>query len=76
MGGMHLYAADDQTLSWTASHLRQLGLEHLMAGHCTGVEPLVRLRNSLDLDRSTAVVGAVGSRFVLGEGIHPTAIAQ
>ena len=76
MGGMHLYAADDQTLGWTADRLRDLGLQHLMAGHCTGVEPLVRLRTGLNLNRRTAVVGAVGSRFVYGEGIHPTDIAR
>lgn len=76
MGGMHLFAADEETLGWTADRLRGIGLEHLMAGHCTGIEPLMRLRTGLGLSRSTAVVGAVGSRFVLGEGIHPTAIAQ
>jgi hypothetical protein len=36
----------------------------------------MRLRAGLDLDRRTAVVGAVGSRFVLGEGIHATSIAM
>lgn len=76
MGGMHLFNADDATLEWTAERLRSIGLEHLMAGHCTGIEPLIRLREGLNLTRKTAVVGAVGSRFVYGEGIHPTAIAQ
>ncbi len=76
MGGMHLFAADDETLGWTADKLRQIGIEHLMAGHCTGIEPLYRLRAGLNLSRKTAVVGAVGSRFVYGEGIYPTAIAQ
>ncbi len=76
MGGMHLFAADDQTLGWTADRLRVIGVEHLMAGHCTGVEPMFRLRAGLNLTRQTAVIGAVGSRFVYGEGIHPTAIAQ
>ena len=76
MGGMHLFAADDETLEWTAARLRELGLQHLMAGHCTGIEPLMRLREGLGLSRETAVVGAVGSRFVYGEGIHPTPIAQ
>ncbi|MDH3640644.1 MAG: MBL fold metallo-hydrolase [Gammaproteobacteria bacterium] len=76
MGGMHLFSADDQTLGWTADRLRDIGVQHLMAGHCTGIEPLLRLRTALNLSRRTAVVGAVGSRFVLGEGIHPTAIAQ
>ncbi|MGR9089128.1 MAG: MBL fold metallo-hydrolase [Gammaproteobacteria bacterium] len=76
MGGMHLFAADDETLKWTSGKLRHIGVQNLMAGHCTGIEPLMRLRAGLDLDRRTAVVGAVGSRFVYGEGIHPTAIAQ
>ena len=76
MGGMHLFAADDQTLGWTSDRLRKIGLQNLMAGHCTGIEPLLRLRTGLNLNRRTAVVGAVGSRFVYGEGIHPTDIAQ
>ncbi len=76
MGGLHLFSADDQTLLWTADRLSTIGIQNLMAGHCTGIEPLIRLRAGLDLTRRTAVVGAVGSRFVYGEGIHPTEIAQ
>lgn len=76
MGGLHLFNATDDTLQWTGEMLKDIGVENLMAGHCTGIEPLMRLRASLDLDRRTAVVGAVGSRFVLGEGVHPTAIAM
>ena len=76
MGGLHLFAASDETLEWTAARLLVIGVENLMAGHCTGIEPLMRLRAGLNLDRSTAVVGAVGSSFVLGEGIHPTVIAM
>ena len=76
MGGLHLFNATDETLGWTADKLREIGVEHLMAGHCTGIEPVYRLRDGLNLTRKTAVVGAVGSRFVLGEGIHPTAIAM
>jgi len=76
MGGLHLFNASDETLGWTADRLREIGVEHLMAGHCTGVEPLFRLRAGLNLSRHTAVVGAVGSQFVYGEGIRPTAIAM
>jgi 7,8-dihydropterin-6-yl-methyl-4-(beta-D-ribofuranosyl)aminobenzene 5'-phosphate synthase len=76
MGGLHLFAASDETLNWTAENLKEIGVENLMAGHCTGIEPLMRLRAGLSLNRRTAVVGAVGSRFVLGEGIFPTAIAM
>ena len=76
MGGLHLFAASDEVLGWTADKLREIGVEHLMAGHCTGIEPLIRLRTGLNLNRRTAVVGAVGSQFVYGEGIRPTAIAM
>lgn len=76
MGGLHLFNATDETLGWTTDRLRDIGVEHLMAGHCTGIEPLFRLRTGLNLNRRTAVVGAVGSQFVLGEGIRATAIAM
>ena len=76
MGGLHLFNATDDTLEWTGEMLKEIGVENLMAGHCTGIEPLIRLRASLELNRQTAVVGAVGSRFVLGEGVYPTAIAM
>ena len=76
MGGLHLFAASEETLDWTANELRRIGVEHLMAGHCTGIEPLMRLRTGLNLTPRTAVVGAVGSQFVYGEGIRPTAIAM
>lgn len=76
MGGLHLFNASDEVLGWTADRLREIGVAHLMAGHCTGIEPLLRLRIGLNLSRRTAVVGAVGSQFVFGEGIRPTNIAM
>ena len=76
MGGMHLHSATDEALDWTAKKLVDIGVQNLMAGHCTGIEPMFRLREGLSLTRKTAVIGAVGSRFVLGEGIHPTIIAK
>lgn len=76
MGGLHLFAASDETLGWTSDRLREIGVAHLMAGHCTGIEPLMRLRAGLNLSRRTAVVGSVGSRFVYGRGIEPGAISM
>ena len=76
IGGLHLFDATDLTLDWTADRLKGFGLEYLVGAHCTGIEAVYRLRNRIGLDRKTAVVGAVGATFVLGEGIHPGAIAQ
>jgi len=76
MGGLHLYNATEQTLEWTGSELKKIGIANLMAGHCTGVHPMYVLQEKLELPRSSAVIGAVGAKFVLGRGIEPTEIAQ
>ncbi len=76
VGGFHLFAATDEQLDWTADKLKGFGVSYLIGAHCTGIEAVYRLRQKLDLPRHSAVVGAVGSTFVLGEGIHPGLIAQ
>ena len=75
-GGLHLFAAKDQQVDWTADKMKAFGVSYLVGAHCTGIESLYRLRERMGLTRSTAVVGAVGASFVLGEGIHPGSIAQ
>jgi 7,8-dihydropterin-6-yl-methyl-4-(beta-D-ribofuranosyl)aminobenzene 5'-phosphate synthase len=76
IGGVHLFRASDQTLSWTAGKMREFGLENFIGAHCTGIETVFRLRGELGLDRSTCVVGAVGATFEAGKGINPRAIAK
>jgi len=75
-GGLHLFAAKDQQVDWTADKMKAFGVSYLVGAHCTGIESLYRLRERMGLTRGTAVVGAVGASFVLGEGIHPGSIAQ
>jgi 7,8-dihydropterin-6-yl-methyl-4-(beta-D-ribofuranosyl)aminobenzene 5'-phosphate synthase len=76
LGGLHLFAANDATLDWTADKLRGMGLAHLLGAHCTGIETVYELRRRLGLDRRTCVVGAVGSAFDLERGIRPGTIAR
>jgi 7,8-dihydropterin-6-yl-methyl-4-(beta-D-ribofuranosyl)aminobenzene 5'-phosphate synthase len=76
VGGLHLFAASDQTLAWTGDKLKTYQIRNLLAGHCTGIEATFRLRQSTGLDRKTAVVSAVGSSFTLGVGIDPRRLAQ
>lgn len=75
IGGFHLFAASDATLEWTASKLREFGLQQFLGAHCTGIEAVYRLRALLGLTRATAVVGAVGSSFTLGTGITALSLA-
>jgi 7,8-dihydropterin-6-yl-methyl-4-(beta-D-ribofuranosyl)aminobenzene 5'-phosphate synthase len=54
LGGFHLFRAGDDVLSWTGGKLRELGLEHLVGAHCTGIEAVFRLRETAGLDRRSA----------------------
>jgi 7,8-dihydropterin-6-yl-methyl-4-(beta-D-ribofuranosyl)aminobenzene 5'-phosphate synthase len=76
IGGLHLFAATDQQLDWTADKLKDFKVANLIGAHCTGIEAVYRIREKLVLPRSSAVVGSVGSSFVLGEGIHPGPLAK
>jgi 7,8-dihydropterin-6-yl-methyl-4-(beta-D-ribofuranosyl)aminobenzene 5'-phosphate synthase len=76
IGGLHLFAASDAQVDWTADKLKEFGMSYLMGAHCTGIESVYRIRARAGLTRKSAVVGAVGATFVLGEGIHPGLIAQ
>ena len=76
IGGLHLFQVSEEVLEWTGGKLKEMGLGHLLAGHCTGIEATYRLRALAGLDRRTAVVSAVGSTFSLGSGIDPLMLAR
>jgi 7,8-dihydropterin-6-yl-methyl-4-(beta-D-ribofuranosyl)aminobenzene 5'-phosphate synthase len=76
VGGLHLFNASDAQVDWTADKLKEFGLLYLIGAHCTGIESVYRIRARAGLNRKSAVVGAVGATFVLGEGIHPGRVAQ
>lgn len=76
IGGFHLLQASDADLVWTADKLVDLDLGHLVGAHCTGLEPVYRLRDLANLDRSTAVVGATGASYSLSDGIEPLSLAR
>jgi 7,8-dihydropterin-6-yl-methyl-4-(beta-D-ribofuranosyl)aminobenzene 5'-phosphate synthase len=76
LGGLHLFAADDATLDWTAAQFRRFGVREMVGAHCTGIEAVHRLRSQAGLDRRTAVVGAVGASWQLGKGIDPGRLAR
>lgn len=76
IGGIHLFAASEETLRWTGQKLGEFGVDNLIGAHCTGIEATYRLRAALGLARTHAVVGAVGASFELGAGINAGAIAR
>lgn len=76
LGGFHLFALNDEKLDWTASKLKEFGLQQFLGAHCTGIEAVYRIRQQVGLTRQNCVVGAVGASFDLGKGIDPTALAR
>jgi 7,8-dihydropterin-6-yl-methyl-4-(beta-D-ribofuranosyl)aminobenzene 5'-phosphate synthase len=76
IGGLHLFPATDEQLNWTADQMKAFQVANLLGAHCTGIEAVYRIRERLGLPRKSAVVASVGSSFVLGEGIHPAALAK
>jgi 7,8-dihydropterin-6-yl-methyl-4-(beta-D-ribofuranosyl)aminobenzene 5'-phosphate synthase len=70
LGGFHLMSATEDRLKWTGNTMRDFGVEHVIGAHCTGINAVTRLRDAGGLSRETAVVGTVGSTFILGEGIQ------
>ena len=44
LGGIPLFALDDDKLNWTADRLRDFGLENFLGVHCTGIQATHRIR--------------------------------
>jgi 7,8-dihydropterin-6-yl-methyl-4-(beta-D-ribofuranosyl)aminobenzene 5'-phosphate synthase len=76
IGGLHLFAASDSALAWTAARLRSAHLGYLLGAHCTGIEAVFRIRELAALGRKQAVVAAVGASFDASKGIDPLSLAQ
>jgi 7,8-dihydropterin-6-yl-methyl-4-(beta-D-ribofuranosyl)aminobenzene 5'-phosphate synthase len=69
LGGFHMLSLTDEKVAWTGEKMREFGVQHVVGAHCTGINAVTGLREAGHLDRGTAVVGAVGTIFTVGEGI-------
>jgi 7,8-dihydropterin-6-yl-methyl-4-(beta-D-ribofuranosyl)aminobenzene 5'-phosphate synthase len=76
IGGLHLFAATEQHLAWTAAQLKAFGVQQLVGAHCTGIESVYRIRELVGLTRDTCMVGAVGASYSLARGITAGRIAK
>ena len=68
IGGLHLLAANDAHLAWTAGQLKAFGVQQLVGAHCTGIEAVYRIRDLVGLSRQTCMVGAVGASLLARQG--------
>jgi 7,8-dihydropterin-6-yl-methyl-4-(beta-D-ribofuranosyl)aminobenzene 5'-phosphate synthase len=70
LGGFHLMTATQEHLDWTGKMMNEFGVQYVVGAHCTGINPVARLREAGKFDRTTAVVGAVGTTFSLEAGLN------
>jgi 7,8-dihydropterin-6-yl-methyl-4-(beta-D-ribofuranosyl)aminobenzene 5'-phosphate synthase len=61
----------DEKVAWTGEKMREFGVQHVVGAHCTGINAVTGLREAGHLERGNAVVGSVGTTFILGGGIKP-----
>jgi len=76
IGGLHLFAADEKHLAWTADQLKRFQVQQMVGAHCTGIEAVYRIRDLAGLNRQTCMVGAVGTTYSLARGIEAGRIAK
>jgi 7,8-dihydropterin-6-yl-methyl-4-(beta-D-ribofuranosyl)aminobenzene 5'-phosphate synthase len=76
IGGLHLFAATDTHLAWTADQLKRFQVQQMIGAHCTGIEAVYRIRDLAGLNRQSCMVGAVGTTYSLARGIEVGRIAK
>lgn len=76
IGGLHLFAADEKHLAWTAGQLKRFQVQQMIGAHCTGIEAVYRIRDLAGLNRQSCMVGAVGTTYSLARGIEVGRIAK
>ena len=72
----YVFPTTDTQVDWTAGKLNELERLTCSARIARASTSVYRIRQPLGLPRGAAVVGAVGAKFVLGEGIHPGKLAR
>jgi 7,8-dihydropterin-6-yl-methyl-4-(beta-D-ribofuranosyl)aminobenzene 5'-phosphate synthase len=76
VGGFHLYELSNEKLNWTAAKLKEYGVTQILGAHCTGIESLFKLRESMGLTKKTVLVATIGARFDLASGVETGSIAR
>ena len=74
IGGFHLFRANDDTVSWTATKLKSFGLKKLVGAHCTGAHATFKIAQLLGLPRPHVSIGAIGTRIDTQSAIIPASI--
>lgn len=70
IGGFHLFRLDKEKLEWTATKMKERGVEYFVGAHCTGINSTYMIRDFMNAPKTKVLVGSVGT-YVTQEGITP-----
>jgi 7,8-dihydropterin-6-yl-methyl-4-(beta-D-ribofuranosyl)aminobenzene 5'-phosphate synthase len=65
IGGFHLSGLDDERVTRVVDAFRELGVDHVVPQHCTGIEAIAALHHRLP---KQMVVPTVGTTFTFARG--------
>jgi 7,8-dihydropterin-6-yl-methyl-4-(beta-D-ribofuranosyl)aminobenzene 5'-phosphate synthase len=65
VGGFHLSGLSEERVTRVVDALQELGVDHVVPQHCTGIEAIATLYHRLP---GQMVVSSVGTRFTFGAG--------
>lgn len=69
IGGFHLFEAPEEKIAWTATKLKEAGIQYFVGAHCTGLNAVYQLREAMGLSKENCLVGTVGMIFTSEKGI-------
>jgi 7,8-dihydropterin-6-yl-methyl-4-(beta-D-ribofuranosyl)aminobenzene 5'-phosphate synthase len=64
VGGFHLSGLSDDRVTWVVDAFRDLGIDHVVPQHCTGIEAIATLYHRLP--RRQIIASSVGTTFTFG----------
>ena len=70
IGGFHLFRLGEEKLEWTASKMKERGVEYFVGAHCTGINSTYMIRDFMNASKTKVLVGSVGT-YITQEGITP-----
>jgi 7,8-dihydropterin-6-yl-methyl-4-(beta-D-ribofuranosyl)aminobenzene 5'-phosphate synthase len=65
VGGLHLLDSTPEHIAWTGDRLREVGLQELLAAHCTGTPAIEHFGAHVVPEGKRALELGVGGTFVL-----------
>ena len=55
IGGFHLFRLDKEKLEWTATKMKERGVEYFVGAHCTGINSTYMIRGFMNAPKNQSI---------------------